>query len=78
MKKIINNLEEVYVLSANFVKYLSKIGIERNPVGRKNVLSVAEYMTLILLKQDLEIRKNKTFYFLVQTFFKTHFSTLPS
>ena len=78
MKKIINNLEEVYVLNDNFVKYLSKIGIKRNPAGRKSALSVTEYMTLILLKQDLGIRKNNIFYFLVQNMFKKHFSTLPS
>ena len=78
MKKIIHNLEEVYVLNDNFVKYLSKIGIKRNPAGRKSNLSIAEYMTLILLKQELGIRKTNIFYFLVQNIFRRYFSKLPS
>jgi len=78
MKKIMHNLEEVYILNDNFVKFLEQQNLKRNPVGRKSTLSVSEYMTLIMLQQELGIRINKVFYFLIKNLFQKHFSKLPS
>lgn len=78
MKKIINNLEEVYVLNDNFVKYLHKNFLLKNFAGRKSILNEAEYMTLAMLKQELGFRKTKNFYFLIKSFFRKIFPVLPS
>ena len=78
MKKIMLNLEEVYCLNDNFVKYLERCGLRKHPAGRKSALSIAEYMTIILLKQELGIRKNSNLYIVIKEMFKRHFSPLPS
>ena len=76
---MIQNIEEVYCLCDNFVKYLDSIGIKKHPAGRKNVLSMAEYMLIILLKHSFSIRTNSTLYFLIKHYgFAKLFSELPS
>lgn len=76
---MLEKLVEVYCLSDNFVKHIESNGLKKHPAGRKGNLSVAEYMTLIVLKHAFKIRTNKSLYTFVKNFgFQNMFSTLPS
>jgi len=76
---MIQNIEEVYCLCDNFVKYLNSIGIKKHPAGRKSMLCTSEYMLIILIKHSFSIRTNSSLYFLIKHYgFAKLFSTFPS
>lgn len=76
---MIKNIEKVYCLCDNFVKYLNSIGLIKHPAGRKSMLSEAEYMLIILLKHSFAVRTNSSLYVLIKHYgFASLFSKLPS
>lgn len=72
----LNKIVEVYCFSDNFVKFVEG---EKSSIGRKSMLSTAEYMTIIVLKHVLKIRTNKSLYNTLKFFgLDKMFSKLPS
>ena len=72
----LNKIVEVYCFSDNFVKFVEG---EKSSIGRKSMVSTAEYMTIIVLKHVLKIRTNKSLYNTLKFFgLDKMFSTLPS
>ena len=63
---MIQNIEEVYCLCDNFVKYLNSKDLKKHPAGRKGMLSEAEYMLIIILKHSFCIRANSDLYYMIK------------
>jgi hypothetical protein len=74
---MISNLVEVYCLAANLTSKIDE-KLKKTTVGRKPVLSRAEYITLAIIKQERCIRTNKDLYELVQYCMSHDFPKLPS
>ena len=75
---MIANLEQIYCLADNFVKFIEKEVFKKSSVGRKGMLTRAEYLTIAIIKQDLGIKTNKKLYKLIKFCMQNAFSTLPS
>jgi hypothetical protein len=74
---MISNLVEVYCLVSNLTKKIDQ-NIKKNNVGRKGILSRADYITMAIIKQERCIRTNKDLYQLIKYCMKRDFPVMPS
>jgi hypothetical protein len=71
------NIIEVYCLVDNFVKIIDAKKT-KGLVGRKSMLSKADYITLTIFKQESGIRTTKQLYEFVKEYMRKDFPPLPS
>lgn len=74
---MISDLVEVYCLSENLTKKIDT-HFGKSKIGRKSVLSRAEYITMAIIKQKRGISTNKDLYELVRLCMQKDFPNLPS
>ena len=74
---MISNLVEVYCLASNLTKKIDQ-NIKKSNVGRKGILSRADYITMAIIKQERCLRTNKDLYQLIQYCMKRDFPAMPS
>jgi len=73
-----NNIEEVYCLIDDLVKYFDKNIFKKPKVGRKSVIPRQLYLTLAIVRQQMGIKTNKQLYEFVKTYMKRDFPIMPS
>lgn len=74
---MIPNLVEVYCLASNLASKIDE-SLGKTKVGRKPILTRAEYITLAIIKQERSIQTNKDLYELVKYCMNNDFPRLPS
>ena len=74
---MISNLVEVYCLASNLTKKIDQ-KIKKSNIGRKGILSRADYITMAIIKQERCIRTNKDLYELIKYCMKIDFPAMPS
>jgi len=74
---MISNLVEVYCLASNLTKKIDQ-HMKKSNVGRKGILTRADYITIAIIKQERCIRTNRDLYELIKYCMQRDFPAMPS
>lgn len=72
------NIVEIYCLADDLVKFIEQKSGKKSKVGRRSLLSKAEYITIAIMKQEYGIRTNKKLYKFIKHCAPNLFSGLQS
>jgi hypothetical protein len=75
---MIPNLEEIYCLAENLTRKIDQVVLKKHQVGRKSVLSIADSVTIMIIKQIVGISDNLRLYNLLKNTQYNGFPPLPS